>query len=368
MRDTRTMGETQQGPERNDFFAAAADWHTRLDDDDLTPTVRAEFDAWLAADTRHRDAYSSIERMWTHMGEGQADPRILDLRRDALNATRSRRRRFNIFTLPSFKRRPIRILTATAVALVTCSAIFVGFFELQEHTSEGSVASNNRIEGGTFRTAIGERSTVTMFDGSTIVLNTDTRVDIHFSPKERHVRLVSGQAWFQVAKNPHRPFIVEAGEQRVTALGTAFDVRVGNKDAVQVTLLEGRVTVEPIQSKLAALIRPPPPISELAPGESLIAIGNEPAAKHKADVSKIASWRLGQVVFDDDTLENAVAEVNRYSSIQIVLADPSLATLRVSGVFAVGHSESFIETVTGHYPIRVVERTGDRIVLATRAP
>lgn len=364
-RDTHTEGKTQQGPENGDLFAAAAQWHTRMDDDDVPTTLHAEFDAWLAADTRHRDAYRSVERLWTQMGAGHADPRILDLRRDALNATRSRR--LSLFAFPSV-RRPIRLLQAAALGLVACSAVFVGVFKLQERTSQGAepLARNSRIEGGTFRTAIGERSTVTMSDGSVIVLNTNTLVDIDFSPEERHVRLVGGQAWFQVAKNPDRPFIVEAGAQRVAALGTAFDVRLADKDAVQVTLLEGRVTVEPIQSKLAALMSSRPGISELAPGELLLAIGKEPPAKRKADVAKISSWRLGRVVFDDDTLENAVAEVNRYSSTQIVLADPALAALRVSGVFTVGHWESFIDTVAGHYPIRIADRRYDRIVLTTR--
>jgi transmembrane sensor len=375
------MGETREGAGRSNFFAAAADWHTRLDDDDVPLAVRAEFDAWLAADARHRETYRSVDRMWTRMGESPADPRALNLRRDALNATRGRRRWPNVFAFRSLgngtvrevdfaQRRPLRFLIAAAVGMVACSAMWVGIVKIQDRAFEGSafLAGNNRVEGGAFRTAIGERSTVTMSDGSVIVLNTNTRVDIRFSPKERHIRLAGGQAWFQVAKNPNRPFVVEAGEQRVLALGTAFDVRLADKDAVQVTLLEGRVIVEPIQSRLAALLGPPPRISELTPGESLLASGSERVTKRKADVSKIAGWRLGQVVFDNDTLASAVAEVNRYSSTQIVLADPALATLPVSGVFAVGHIESFIETVTSHYPIRITERTGERVVLATTSP
>lgn len=379
IRDTQASGEARQGHKKNDFLAAA-DWHTRLDEEDVPATVYAEFDAWLAADIRHRDSYRSIDRMWVHMGEHQADPRILDLRRDALNATRRRRRWLNIGAFSSLairgnregqradfsERRPVRFLMAAAFFLILCSAIFVGFFKLQDRI-QGSESGNHWVEGGTFRTAIGERSALTMSDGSVIVLNTNTLVNINFSPKERHVRLMGGQAWFQVAKNPDRPFLVEAGGQRVTALGTAFDVRLADKDAVQVTLVEGRVTVVPIQSRLAALIGPPPKVSELEPGESLIATSAGPAARRKADVSKISSWRRGQVVFDNDSLDAAAAEINRYSHTQIVLADPALAPLRVSGVFTIGQSESFVETVIGHYPIRVAERTDDRIVLTAHA-
>ncbi|HEY0340234.1 MAG TPA: FecR domain-containing protein [Steroidobacteraceae bacterium] len=352
-------------------MAAAAQWHTRLDEDEVDPTVYAEFDAWLAVDTRHRDAYRAVDEMWARMSEARADPRILDLRREALNATRDRSRWPRILALGvGFSgSRAIPHLVTAIVALLVCGAIVVGYLKLREPAGEGSalLAESNRMEGGAFRTAIGERSTVTMSDGSTIVLNTNTRVDIDFTPRARHVRLLGGQVWFQVARNPGRPFIVDAGEQRVTALGTAFDVQLAeNRDTVQVTLVEGRVSVESIQSGLASLLGSHRKPAVLAPGESLIAMGHEPAARRKADVSKIDAWRRGQVVFDGDTLNDAVVEINRYSRTQIELADPTLASLSVSGVFTVGHSESFIETVIGHYPIRIAERNAERVVLVGR--
>jgi transmembrane sensor len=225
------------------------------------------------------------------------------------------------------------------------------------------------MEGGTFRTSVGERSTVTLSDGSSVVLNTSTLVNISFSPGERHVRLLSGQAWFQVARNPSRPFVVEAGDQRVVALGTAFDVRLeDHQRTVQVTLLEGRVSVEPIRSVFENLIEARPQVAELAPGEALTASAQEPPHKQRADVSKVSSWRRGQVVFNNDRLDTAIAELNRYTSSRIELADPALGSLKVSGVFYAGHSDSFLETVTGYYPIRVVERSGDRVVLGPKSP
>jgi ferric-dicitrate binding protein FerR (iron transport regulator) len=290
-RNKQAIGDTQPSSENTDFIAAAADWHTRLDGDDIPGPVRAEFDIWFATDVRHRDACRSINRLWAHLGEGLADTGILDLRRDAWSATQRRRRRLIGFRLPGGRdtivsRRPMGFW-APADMPVMGGAILGGF---------------------------------------------------------------------------------EAGEQRVTALGTAFDVRLADKGSVQVALAEGRITVETIQSKIAAPIMPSSKVSVLDPGESLTAAGRESAAERKADVAKIAGWRMGRVVFDDDTLGNAVAEVNRYSNTAIVLADPALTGLRVSGVFLVGHSESFIETVTGHYPIQIAERSANRIVLAARVP
>jgi transmembrane sensor len=277
----------------------------------------------------------------------------MELRREALSATQ--------------RPRALRYAAAAAVIGVTVAIAYLVLPALRVERSDVSVVSATG-KGGAFRTAVGERSNVTLSDGSSVILNTNSRIDVRFTAERRIVRLLAGQAWFQVARDANRPFVVEAADQRVTALGTAFDIRLGEQDSVQVTLAEGRVSVEPIRSSLARLIHAAAVTAELSPGEALIVSGDAPARKRKADLSKVNGWRQGQVVFDNDTLEAALAEVNRYSSTRIELADPSLATLRVSGVFKAGHSESFVETVTGHYPIRVATRERARIVLAPLDP
>jgi transmembrane sensor len=134
-------------------------------------------------------------------------------------------------------------------------------------------------------------------------------------------------------------------------------------------LAEGKVSVEPILSPLARLISSPPMPQLLVAGEALVVSDDAPVEKVKADLAKVQSWRQGQVVFDNDTLESAIAEINRYSATRIELADPVLGQLRVSGVFKAGHSESFVETVTGHYPIQIASRDSSRILLtAATAP
>jgi transmembrane sensor len=203
-------------------------------------------------------------------------------------------------------------------------------------------------------------------DGSSIVLDTQSRIDVSYSPQQRTVRLVSGQAWFQVAHDAAWPFVVDAGDRRIIALGTAFDVRLDDRDdTVRVTLAEGKVAVEAIQSPLIRLIHSAPPASVLSPGDLLVVSGAKPAQSRRADVAKVGSWRQGQIMFDDDTLASAIAEMNRYSTQHIVLADSSLAALRVSGVFNAGHSRNFIEAVTSHYAI-VAEEVDGHVVLKPR--
>lgn len=333
----------------NDVYAAAADWHGRLDEDDSART-RAEFDAWLAADSRNRAAFEAVEQTCASLAAARVDDRVLKLRREALSATH--RLRF------------LRVATAAAVIGV---AVAIGYAVAPMFrdvpVSASSMITRAAIEGGAFRTAIGERSNITLSDGSSVVLNTNSRIEVRFTPERRSVRLLAGQAWFQVARNPSRPFVVDAGDQRVTALGTAFDVRLDGHDSVQVTLAEGKVSVEPILSPLARLISPPPVPELLIAGEALIVSDDAPVEKRKADVSKVVSWRQGQVVFDNDTLAAAIAEINRYSAKRIELADPALGELRVSGVFKAGHSDSFVETVTGHYPLQIASRDESRILL-----
>lgn len=332
-----------------DAYAAAADWHTRLDEDGSART-HAEFDAWLAADPRNQSAFEAVEQTWSSLASARVDARVLKMRREALAATHR-----------------LRFFRVAAAAAVVGVAVAIGYAVAPPFrdgpASRPGMIMRAATEGGAFRTAVGERSNITLSDGSSVVLNTNSRVEVRYTPEQRSVRLLAGQAWFQVAKNPERPFVVEAGDQRVTALGTAFDVRMDSRDSVQVTLAEGKVSVEPILSPLARLISPPPVPKLLVAGEALIVSDDASVETRKADLTKLESWRQGQVVFDNDTLETAIAEINRYSATRIELADPALGQLRVSGVFKAGHSDSFVETVTGHYPLQVASRDESRILL-----
>lgn len=330
----------------------AAEWHERLQEDAECPALHARFLDWLAADPRHARAYAALDAAWTRLGPAAADPRIVALRQEALAAGVRRRT-------------PARMAAVAAAVLAVVAGGWLALAQLR-------VPAAPPVAGSEYHTQVGQRSSVPLADGSLIELNTDSRIEVAYEPGVRRIRLLEGQAWFQVEKDPQRPFVVEAGGQRITALGTAFDVRLGEDQAgaavrpLHVTLLEGKVSVQKIPGALAALIRPDPPKTLLDPGETLLVGADAAVVKRKADIAKISGWREGQLVFDGDTLAAAVAEVNRYSPTQIVLADPALAGLPVSGVFKTGHARSFLETVSSHYSIRVVEDGESRMVLDRR--
>lgn len=325
-----------------DVFDVAARWHGLVEDGELSPEARERFEAWLAADPAHRAAFESVEHAWGGMAEAGVHERILSMRREALAGAGKRRSDWRRYGA-----------VAVFVAVTVAGAVGVGL----RHG-----LPRNDPSSGEFATVVGQRSTITLADGSTVVLNTASRIQLAFNANARRVRLLEGQAWFEVAKNQIRPFVVEVGDRLVTAHGTAFDVRLEDRDQMQITLVEGRVSVESTRSAGGGP-NVPAEREDLLPGEQLIVKPTLASVKRKGDVAKATSWREGQIIFDDDTLGSAVAEVNRYSVDKIVIGDPRLASLRLSGVFIAGHSASFLETVTGNFAIRATADSDGRIVL-----
>src|SRR5262249_53719521 len=154
------------------------------------------------------------------------------------------------------------------------------------------------------------------------------------------VHLLRGQAYFEVAKDHDRPFVVEAQNRRFVAVGTAFDVRLDGAQ-VKVTMVEGTVRVESVADTHAGsadIQRPAsPPMAHttnlITAGQQLVADSTLNDQVSRTDPERSTSWRRGQIIFDDTRLADAVAEINRYSEAKIELADPALADLRLSGAF-----------------------------------
>lgn len=326
----------------------AAFWFARMRADDLRAIDRARFTAWHEASSDHSAAYSRYESLWESIGEAAADPSVLEMRREALARAPERSAQY-------WQR-----LTAIAATL----AIFLlgGMMLVRPDpvARDGApVELAQRGQPKIYRTAVGHRSAVTLDDGSVVELNTDSVLQVDYSPARRDVRLLRGQALFDVAHDSDRPFVVEAAGQRVTALGTAFDIRVEDGE-MRVTLIEGRVEVEPVRSAAAAR---QPEATILDPGEQLIAAADQPFVVHPANVAQAVSWRTGRVIFSDEPLGDVVEEINRYSRHRVMLGDPTLAELRVSGVFRAGSVDSFVSAIDAAFPVAARD-AGDEIVLS----
>jgi transmembrane sensor len=201
---------------------------------------------------------------------------------------------------------------------------------------------------------------VALEDGTRITLNTATRLVVHYTQQHRLVRLETGEAFFDVAKNPQRPFVVSAGGESVVALGTAFMVRRDNNE-VEVTLVEGTVSVTTVTTAEPSL--PPTHANKvLAPGQRLRVAGSTPTLDHPS-IDAVTAWRRGEVMLDHTRLADAIEEMNRYSPVKIVLSAPEPADIRVSGIFRTGDSARFARAIADTYQLGIVEEH-TRILLA----
>jgi transmembrane sensor len=330
---------------------AAALWVARVKSGTLTEVQKAALDSWLIASAEHRAAYEQAENAWDEAAKVASDPAIMRLREAALDV-KPRGFRFGFGA-------------AAAVLLAIIGLALVGAVPDVREQAVAWIDGTPGVSQGIFQTAVGERSTVTLEDGSVATLNTNSKVQIAYSDGERRVKLIKGQALFEVAKNPHRPFVVFAGDRRIVALGTAFDVRLDD-NRVEVTLVEGRVAVETAAAITPPGLAPAKGRTELEPGEQLVAARGEPMLVKPANTDRITSWRGGKLVFQDDALAEVVREVSRYSRTRIVIDDERIAQLRVSGVFRTGQADNFANAITEFFPLAVEQRGPNESALVWR--
>ncbi|MET3711958.1 transmembrane sensor [Sphingomonas trueperi] len=292
--------------------AEAAVWLARLQGDVRTPERETAFREWLRADPAHRYAFEKATDIWAEVPDMVgAEPEV---------------------TAPKPRQRaPLYALAAMLVAAIAVAAtLWI-------------------LRPAAYSTRVGEQKVATLEDGSRIALNTDSSVEVRYDAKERLVQLDRGEAMFEVAHNSARPFLVRAGDKQIRAVGTAFVVR-REANAVTVTLLHGKVAVTDVRSGASGSAP-----TYLNPGDRLRA----PAAgQMRIDVQPLeaaTAWRRGQAVFADTPLPEAIAEMNRYGGPRLILADPALGSLRVSGVFATNDTGEFARAVAALHALHVAE-------------
>ncbi|MGE5501701.1 MAG: FecR family protein [Ignavibacteriales bacterium] len=296
--------------------AEAIDWFVR--GRTASADTAAAFQAWLAESAEHAAAYAEVEQAWAAAGEAAFEPEIV-----AMGSRFAGRR-------GGFGRRAIAAGLAAAVLGVGALGVY-------------GLNAPKPLANQTFRTGVGQQATVTLPDGSVVTLNTDTVVHTRADGERRLVYLDKGQAFFKVAHDRAHPFVVAAAGRTVTALGTAFDVRVDH-GALRVVLVEGKVRVEaprprPVADKPAETRTPL--ATEMAPGSQLIAPDDAEWRLTRTNVAEETSWLHGQIIFDDEPLGAVVDELNRYSNRKLVLADPGLQQVRISGIFRPGDLDGF---------------------------
>lgn len=319
---------------------AAAAWFARMRADDVSERERGEFQRWLAEEPRHRTVYEHLEMLWSDLGAHAGTQEIAA----RLHATAARR-------FPAARQRPPRRHVAAgivAAALLLIAVLVTG----------GLFWSAKQTASHLYATSTGERRTLVLKDGSHVTLDTDTRLSVTFSPQTRQLTLVHGRAFFRVAKDPDRPFLVTTPDGIVRATGTQFSV-YEHDDAIEVTLVEGHVTVTPDSpaNHHASVIA-------MRAGQRLLMGKGYPAPLlESARVNTDTAWLSGKLVFDDAPLPSAIAEFNRYTTDKIVIGDDSLRSIHVTGVFRIDDNRAFVDALKISYGLSAIERGANTIVL-----
>jgi len=341
----------------------AADWFARRESDAWTAADETLFDEWLAQRTAHRIAFIRLQSAWQRAGRlralstgmtGGVIPPRGSLLENPLNEVPGSERpqpEQRPSEAPRPARRPVArrwIAPAASILLALVSGVYV---------LQSGLLDSNR-----YSTRIGTMESITLADGSRLTLNTDSRIRVAVEPQHRHIDLDKGEAFFEVANDPRRPFVVRAGHKRVIALGTKFSVR-RDGDEVLVAVTEGKVRVEdesvPAPGQATEVLLGAGSIARSAPGQVLVRDGAG------SEVDRLLSWRSGYLVFRNSTLADAVAEFNRYNTRKIVIADPRIGGIRIGGNFRSGNTDAFLWLLQTGFPVSV-DSSRERVVLKAR--
>lgn len=340
-------------PDSEQLEERAAEWAVRVAEGNLSDEEKALFQSWHAASARHRDAFLRQSHLWEHCDAlaELTDHAEADITRAARAESESQRAIAPLY-LPG--RRAFLTAGAASIALLAATSL--------QHTEIAAPPSKPDQSYETVaQTAVGQRRTVTLSDGSSMELNTASQVTVRYAANARVVRLTRGEAHFTVASDPRRPFSVHAADRVVTAVGTAFTVQL-RRDAVEVTVAEGRVS----------LAGSPPAAASTAPGISLPALeagqsallregSQQVAALAPEDLERKLAWRQGMLSFAGEPLLQVLQEIGRYTEIVIEVKDPALRDLPVAGQLRIDDVESMLQALQLMADVRV-ERLNDRHV------
>lgn len=274
---------------------------------------------WVEANPAHGYAFAKIETSWELTGRLSESRMPVDPEEVAGPAGR-----FEAL----FSRRAVTgLIAATLVAVVS------------------TVAIQKWMAVERYRTEVGQARLLILADGSKVRLNTDSSVEVAWRPEQRLVRLLQGEARFDVAHNPDRPFIVQAGDVSFRALGTAFNVRF-KRELMELTVISGRVAVNEGGEQKATVA---------AGGYAAVSGGTVGVTRlTSGEVARRTAWEQGTIDFDGETLEQAVAEFNRYRSKPLIIGSPQIASLRVGGTFKASGSDLFVESLAHSFGIRAI--------------
>jgi transmembrane sensor len=338
---------------KKDAPSNVSEWLAEVGDGDLTPSQKAALADWLRESPAHVREFLQATLMRQDLGKLQISPQMIETWiEDAKTATRAPARigpaTVSNFSGPSSSARLVvpRRGRGTRVWL---SAACLGMLVL-------AAALGLHWEEGRYSTAFGEQRIVTLADGSIIELNTDSALNVRFSTHRRTIHMVKGEAFFRVAHDAARPFVVSAGEASVKAVGTQFDVRI-NSESTLVSVVEGTVEVrDDTNAQDSAGVNTE--VKVTAGEEARITPLRLQASRERPTVTKIAvasaqrsvSWTRGRIEFENTPLVDVLSEFQRYRHLRVLIEEDSVRQMKLTGSFDAHDPESalaYIATLPG---------------------
>jgi transmembrane sensor len=325
-------------PDRPPVEDEAARWVVRHGEGPLTLAEQAQFDAWKQASPAHGEAFARLSAHWKDI--------------DVLAALADTPAEKPLWMRPS-------VWGGVGMAAAVALAVIVGISQFSKPGASGvRVAEQPSL--GVYKTEMGDQERITLADGSVVTLNTASRIEARINDKERTIRLLEGEAFFEVAHDPSRPFSVYAGDGVTVAVGTAFSVRL-EQGSVEVVVSEGKVSYSRVADVAA-----PEPVAYVAAGET--ALFGEKVVIDRVDIAAIdrkLSWTDGRLIFSGDPLSSVVADISRYADIRFEFDTQDLADMRVGGVFGLGEVDDMLEALETNFGVRA-ERIDDKHVRIVR--
>jgi transmembrane sensor len=321
-----------------DIEARAADWIAREDGQAWSQADADALRSWLDAATAHRVAYLRLRAAWD--------------RADRLSTLRAP-------SLPAIRRRPGLKTSRTVVRVAVAAGLLIAGALMVRPTSVGP--------GQILSTPVGAQERIVLSDGSKLELNSDTHVVADVTRTRRLVILKKGEAFFDVRHDPAHPFVVIAGDRRITDLGTRFSVRLDG-GMVKVVVEQGRVRIDTTKpAPLAPTARLATAIEQKAVvDQGGVAVAGDKAVlvvhQDTAQIARDLSWRYGLLNFNQTTLAEAADEFNRYNTRKLVV-EGTAASIRIDGAFRSDNIVGFAHLLEAGFGLKV-EETGDTIKIS----
>ncbi|MFA5632155.1 MAG: FecR domain-containing protein [Porticoccaceae bacterium] len=349
----------------------AAQWLIELQD--TNPALQKSFALWLRESPRHVEEFLFINALWHELdnieAHSSAELEILVAEAQEMHASSNvvelHTDRQSLDENPPLDTRPARKYHRPFVAAATvmlCVSLVIAWQWLPAF-----------MGNDTYSTMLGEQRTVRLKDGSLVHLNTNTKVETHFSFKGRDITLLDGEALFDVAKDPDRPFRVRSNKNIIQAIGTQFNV-YQHGDVTKVAVIEGIVGIDPDRklqpqhqqsvdlSSHSAVKVSVDPARLVAGQEAALGPNGEVLSLIETDVRNAIAWRTRRLVFQSQSLSEVAAQFNRYNRLQIRIEGDELAAKRLTGTFNADDPKTLIRFLAAGQDLQV-DRSGNNVVI-----